>query len=394
MAWVYNTTDGTPTNGHAIAAIAISLTATSLSALILRFYVRGWLVKSVGADDWIVLSAWVMSCGYTVVTTLQTKWGLGLESIDDLPDSNRYMFGVLQYAGWPLYILSIFGFKLSLLISYFRFIPQGMCKYGVSIVTLTCILFHIAYFIAQINLCRPISRQWDPSITNGQCLNTFAFYISMSSLTIVFDFNVYVNYHLQKAICGTGLTRRFSMFLPFPVLLNSKLQTRKKIILLGLFALGFFVTVIQIIRIQYFRSYTSYLYSAPIIMWGTVEANLGIICACIPTMSPLIRTAAERTRRGTIYFKASWGSSGPGSAARWSFNIKNRRQSHKLPPPAPAMEKDPKAITKTDSRDPILSSADIVKQTDITITHDPRPLPTAHSGDFGAPVVLVDHGGN
>lgn len=35
------------------------------------------------------------------------------------------------------------------------------------------------------------------------------------------------------------------MLLPFPVLLKSHIQTRKKLILLGLFGLGIFITIIR-----------------------------------------------------------------------------------------------------------------------------------------------------
>ncbi|KAI1084434.1 integral membrane protein [Whalleya microplaca] len=373
MAWVYNTADGTSARGgHGLTIFAIVLTAASLSAVVLRFYVRRCLVKSVGADDWIVLSAWMTCCGYAVVTIIQTRWGLAMQYVDDIPEENRFMFGVLQYAGWPLYILSIYGFKLSLLVSYFRFIPQGMCRYGVSLVTLTCTLFHIIYFILQFNLCHPVAKQWDPTITDGKCLNAFAFYVSMSSITIIFDFNV--------------------MFLPFPILIKSKLPKRKKVVLLGLFALGFFVTVIQIFRIQNFRHYTNYLHSEQIIRWSMAEANLGVICACIPTMSPLIRSAAEKRKRGASYFKTPWGSSGPGSAARWSWNNKNRRQSEWLIHPSPEIEKDPNQITKSDSQGLIISSPDIRKQTDIIITHDPRPPPTAHYGDLEAQKAWTPYG--
>lgn len=49
MAWTYNTPDGVPNEGPQITAVVIIFTATSLSILLLRFYVRGFIIKAVGA---------------------------------------------------------------------------------------------------------------------------------------------------------------------------------------------------------------------------------------------------------------------------------------------------------------------------------------------------------
>ncbi|KAL2169592.1 hypothetical protein VTG60DRAFT_5904 [Thermothelomyces hinnuleus] len=87
------------------------------------------------------------------------------------------------------------------------------------------------------------------------------------------------------------------MLLPFPILLQSRIQTRKKVILLGLFGLGTFITVIQIVRIQTVKKLSNYIDSAPLILWSTVENNLGILCANVPTLAPLVKYYNERTSR-------------------------------------------------------------------------------------------------
>jgi hypothetical protein len=67
------------------------------------------------------------------------------------------------------------------------------------------------------------------------------------------------------------------MLLPFPVLLQSHIQKRKKFVLLGLLALGVFITIIQVIRIRTVKNLANYLDSASLILWSTVENNMGII---------------------------------------------------------------------------------------------------------------------
>jgi hypothetical protein len=85
------------------------------------------------------------------------------------------------------------------------------------------------------------------------------------------------------------------MTLPFPVLVRSHIRKRKKFALLGLLALGTFITIIQVIRIQT----VNYLDLPSLIMWSTVENNLGIIVASIPTLAPLFKYYAEKSQKSS-----------------------------------------------------------------------------------------------
>lgn len=79
------------------------------------------------------------------------------------------------------------------------------------------------------------------------------------------------------------------------MLLKTYLPTRKKVILLGIFSLGIFITVIQMIRILTIKSLANYIDSSQLIMWSMVENNLGIIVASIPPLSPLVRSVRDKT---------------------------------------------------------------------------------------------------
>lgn len=49
MGWTYNTPDDIPNDGPQISAVAIVFTVASLTVLLLRFYVRAYMIKAVGA---------------------------------------------------------------------------------------------------------------------------------------------------------------------------------------------------------------------------------------------------------------------------------------------------------------------------------------------------------
>lgn len=105
------------------------------------------------------------------------------------------------------------------------------------------------------------------------------------------------------------------MFLPFPTLWQSRIQKRRKAVLLGLFATGLFITVIQIVRIQTIKNPADFLDPSKLVMWSYIEANLAIVVVCVPTLSPLATYFAEiKTSRATT--TGTWtGSRGTRAAA-------------------------------------------------------------------------------
>lgn len=58
MAWTYNTSSGTPTDGPTLAAIALTFTSIALVAVCLRLYVRAFLIKAIGYGKLSVYSHW------------------------------------------------------------------------------------------------------------------------------------------------------------------------------------------------------------------------------------------------------------------------------------------------------------------------------------------------
>ena len=79
------------------------------------------------------------------------------------------------------------------------------------------------------------------------------------------------------------------------MLIKTQIQRKKKLILLGIFSLGTFVTAIQLIRILTIKALANYIDSSNLIMWSMVENNLGTIITCIPTLSPMVKSWREHS---------------------------------------------------------------------------------------------------
>lgn len=174
--------------------------------------------------------------------------------------------------------------------------------------------------------CRPVGSAFSPENT-GQCMSVVTIYLCQAPVNIITDLTILV--------------------LPIPVLTGMRLPQRQKTVLIFTFTLGIFVTVVDVIRIYYLQQTAdqtlthsrigtgpdfSYHVSTAL-MWSAVEVNVGIICACIPTLKPLIhrilpsmlidRHKPESDKEGVTAIESHAARSGNGASHELS-SISNR----------------------------------------------------------------------
>ncbi|PLB49360.1 hypothetical protein P170DRAFT_182674 [Aspergillus steynii IBT 23096] len=272
MAWVHNLHAVDPDSRiDRDVAICLVFSVLAFAAVGLRFWIRLQTKRCAWADDFAALSSAVLGAAYTGIAVGQTRWGLGT-SAAYFPIENAVPFGKIQYAGGPVYTLALLGFKVSLLSSYLRiggFIQAYKVTIIVVIVAVVCnqLIFTFLLLFA----CRPIAKQWDMTIP-GKCINTVASYYALAGTSLGFDLLI--------------------IALPLPVLWGLRLRLRQRIALLVIYAVGFFITVIQIIRIFTIKALQTYTDSEPIVVWSSVEISLGVIVSCVPTYGTYFHTFA------------------------------------------------------------------------------------------------------
>lgn len=136
--------------------------------------------------------------------------------------------------------------------------------------------------------CKPINAAWDINVAPIQCIPLLTEFICSAPVNVTTDLAI--------------------LALPIPVLTSMRLPPRQKTILVMTFALGIFVTIVDVVRIFYlqqaieytpvgassdrmamFGQSSEFAWNASLsLMWSAVEVNVGIICSCIPTLKPLI----------------------------------------------------------------------------------------------------------
>ncbi|GAM42577.1 integral membrane protein [Talaromyces pinophilus] len=279
MGWVYNLeTPNAPTNAPRLIAIVSVFSIAALLAVLLRFYARFFTNRKPWVDDYTALVSVVLLIVYSGLAIGQTRWGQGLDPAA-FPPEDIIPFGKIQYAGGPIYTLALLGFKLALLTSYLRI--AGFVQFYKKVLyglVILCICNSITFTLLICLTCIPVAKIWDSTVP-GHCINAIAAYYAIAGSSLALDVLIII--------------------LPIPVLLKLKLNSKQKLVLVGMFATGFFVTVIQIIRIFTIKNLQSYTDSAAIIIWSAIEISLGIIVPCIPTWAPLVRSMAIASGLGS-----------------------------------------------------------------------------------------------
>jgi fucose permease len=230
--------------------------------------------------------------------------------------------------------------------------------------------------------CLPVSQVFDPI---GTCIPLITLYLASVPVNVITDIAI--------------------LILPIPVLTAMQLPRKQKMILIATFALGIYVVATDVVRIYYLQQSSGpsspttspllgnevdFSYHASIsFMWSAVEVNLGIVCACIPTMKPLISRILPvliDNSRGSSCFGSLYKSSNQGTTAISSPTPGNTTGiTSPIPPPPSAL------ISVTDSllvsRDRFSSNA-----TDWTLTGDGGPDPENRVADPRRPLPSVGLG--
>ena len=135
--------------------------------------------------------------------------------------------------------------------------------------------------------CRPVGAAFDDPISSSvTCIDIVTLYLSSAPVNIITDLAL--------------------LFLPMPLLTGMRLPRNEKIILIITFSFGAFVAVVDVVRIAYLESAAlarlqdtggssassaeyDYSWIASLsFMWSAVEVHVGIICACVPGVKPLV----------------------------------------------------------------------------------------------------------
>ncbi|ODM15122.1 hypothetical protein SI65_09361 [Aspergillus cristatus] len=263
---------------YEIYSISIALCTTASLILLARLYTRAFVLCVFGLDDVCCIFGQICAWIFAALSIANIKNGYGVH-IWDLHLDKLTPFKKYDIAEEDVYALGVWFVKTSILLFYLRLSPDKRFRQ----MTYAIMIFVAVYSLLSILLftlgCKPVAATWDVSLmSKTKCIDQMAF---------------------------TSLKQNF--------------------LLLVVLTMGSFACVVAIIRIvtmiPFIHSNDFTWFKVTIAKWCMVEINVGIICACLPVLRPIIvqtfpRLFSSYHQSGDNYTPASDGSYGLDSSSK------------------------------------------------------------------------------
>ncbi|ORY14670.1 hypothetical protein BCR34DRAFT_612646 [Clohesyomyces aquaticus] len=254
-----------------------------LCFVVLRLYTKT-VTKQFGKEDWACLFAAIMNLGYAAVIFIPTATGGLGKHIWEIRKgaimNERYFKSLI--AANSLYYPLVFFTKLSIFLLIYRlFKTNKRAYYQVYFGMAVTGLFYSVMFILTLIWCAP-APGGDPmlSASKPSCMTDAN---RLSSITA--GFNIASDIYL--------------LIIPIPVVWGLKTSMAKRVRIIFIFALGLLATALSAVTLYYrlltlHEIDTPWIY-VPVIICSIYEVNLGVICACLPTIPALMKTKSMQS---------------------------------------------------------------------------------------------------
>ncbi|KAK9772830.1 putative Extracellular membrane protein CFEM domain-containing protein [Seiridium cardinale] len=259
-----------------------------------------------GPDDWAMTLAVACMIPLAVLSYPLSQAGLGRDIWNVDPDDiTRILY--LYFYDELVYLAALPLTKISILLCYLKIFPKREMKIAIWVFIALNIGYLISFEVVSIFQCTPIQgawRGWDGEFPTT-CRNINVQGWMAAFINVVLDF-------------GT-------IILPLPELYNLSMSRKKKVQIMLMFSVGFFVSIVSIVR---FKSLAAYASTANITqdyveigVWSTIEVPVGIICGCMPAMRSLFgrflpRVFGSSRKEKSRYANITEGSKGVSSNNR------------------------------------------------------------------------------
>ncbi|EPS39912.1 hypothetical protein H072_6233 [Dactylellina haptotyla CBS 200.50] len=265
--------------GDYLPAVETVLLIFSSTAVILRITTRGFLLRSLGPDDLVILPAW----GFAVVDSishykcLEYGWGRHMWDIDWRIAEDLLFWQWVS--GWA-FSFSVMFTKASILCFYLRFGSQKEFRIVVYCVLTFLIAWSLGLAIPLLAQCNPINSTWQFLSTTGlggrKCIS----------------YDAYKKLSLAQGILN--LCSDVILFcLPLSTVMAMKRPRKERAALIGLFSMGLLVCIFAALRLKAlhktFQGDVSW-YGYELWLWVSLEVHFGIMIASLPGIRLLFIT--------------------------------------------------------------------------------------------------------
>ncbi|KAI9723799.1 MAG: hypothetical protein M1828_004049 [Chrysothrix sp. TS-e1954] len=269
-----------------ILAQCIVLIVVPTLAVVLRFWAR--LIKPewrLWWDDWLILVALLVCNGFLATYIAQVPNGLG-KHIQTVEPTKLLTFLKLGFATALLYNVLQCSYKLAAIALYLRVFWRSRTFRWVSLFLMAFISAYalIVILIYALYMCDPPAANYDPTV-KGKCKDLNAYFYGTQVCCAMLDV--------------------FVLLLPLPMIRQLKLERSQKWWLATVFAFGYCVVIVPLVRIGLIAKYAWILVPSedPDLTWNSVildfaivvEAPVAIVGLCLP---PIFQLSKRVLRHG------------------------------------------------------------------------------------------------
>ncbi|KAK4213106.1 hypothetical protein QBC37DRAFT_181594 [Rhypophila decipiens] len=262
------------TRGPSLIIVEIVGLTAALLCLGLRLYVRAFLMRNTGLDDWIMIVAMVFSVALTIAACLAYKMYGWDRHVYDLLPAQMIQGRQISLAIQAIFVLASSLAKISIVVSYLRLALvnswfRKLCHGSIWLI----ILSNGSMFVVLWTQCIPISDYWNIFKLNSNCIPESPPLLTQAIMTVFTDFLVWA--------------------LPLWTLYQAKLPLNQRIALIILFSFGLFVCIAGCVRTYWIhfiidKTYDPTWQGFHLWIWTAIEVHLGVICGCVPWLKSLI----------------------------------------------------------------------------------------------------------
>ncbi|KAK3335272.1 hypothetical protein B0T19DRAFT_351385 [Cercophora scortea] len=268
----------------ALATIC-AVMALSTAFVSARVFVRGYLMRKLQIDDYIIIAAWVCAWVCVSLSVEAVRSGVGRHmdtlDVDQMQSALKFTIfgfvpGIMSFALPKFAVVSLLTRLLNPSRTHriFLWVMAALCQ--------TLLLGCVIILFAQ---CSPSRAQWDFSITDAVC----------------WDHWILVKYSIGAGSFSAAADLYLAIY-PTIVLFKLHVETKKKIALCVALGIGSVATVVAIYKTTRLPSLASTDFTwdtADLTIWTIVEGSTIIIASCIPILQPLVDFARGRRTRGS-----------------------------------------------------------------------------------------------
>ncbi|KAK5995385.1 hypothetical protein PT974_03789 [Cladobotryum mycophilum] len=249
------------------------------------FYKFGW-------DDVAIIVSLASSIVLSVAIQLAVENGYGMHKADLSTTELRAALKFFFIAQVP-YKVTVCLNKMSAILLYLRIFVTPRFRIACFIVTGLVVGWSVSAIASTIWQCHPIAGAWNTSL-HAKCINSGVFWVAYAIMNVLTDIIV--------------------LALPIPLILALQLKMRDRLMICGLFLMGGLVTVTSILRTTSVQNSTktksditwNFIDRG---MWTLIEANIGIISACLlvlkQPLAHILPSIFASTPKGSSYYAHS-----------------------------------------------------------------------------------------